>query len=61
VKAILDKHFDTVKGMIHCSGGGQTKCMKYLPGPMRIVKDNFMMVEDYIYDNYFKEHGDDLL
>lgn len=25
------------------------------------VKDNFMMVEDYIYDNYFKEHGDDLL
>ena len=44
VKAILDKHFDTVKGMIHCSGGGQTKCMKYLPGPMRIVKDNFMEV-----------------
>jgi len=44
VKAILDKHFDTVKGMIHCSGGGQTKCMKYLPGPMRIVKDNFLEV-----------------
>ena len=44
VKAILDKHFDAVKGMIHCSGGGQTKCMKYLPGPMRIVKDNFMEV-----------------
>ena len=44
VKAILDKHFKAVKGMIHCSGGGQTKCMKYLPGPMRIVKDNFMEV-----------------
>ncbi|MEI6151559.1 MAG: AIR synthase related protein [Chitinophagia bacterium] len=44
VKAILDKHFEIVKGMIHCSGGGQTKCMKYLPGPMRIVKDNFMEV-----------------
>ena len=28
VKAILDKHFEAVKGMIHCSGGGQTKCMK---------------------------------
>jgi phosphoribosylformylglycinamidine cyclo-ligase len=26
--------------MIHCSGGGQTKCMKYLPGNMRIVKNN---------------------
>jgi phosphoribosylformylglycinamidine cyclo-ligase len=44
VKAILDKHFGAVKGMIHCSGGGQTKCMKYLPEPMRIVKDNFLEV-----------------
>jgi phosphoribosylformylglycinamidine cyclo-ligase len=44
VKAILDKHFEAVKGMIHCSGGGQTKCMKYLPSPMRIVKDNFLEV-----------------
>ena len=42
VKAILTKHFDAVKGMIHCSGGGQTKCMKYLPGSMRIVKDKLM-------------------
>ena len=44
VKAILSTHFDAVKGMIHCSGGGQTKCMKYLPGSMRIVKDNFLEV-----------------
>jgi phosphoribosylformylglycinamidine cyclo-ligase len=44
VKAILDKYFEAVKGMIHCSGGGQTKCMKYLPGPMHIVKDNFLAV-----------------
>jgi phosphoribosylformylglycinamidine cyclo-ligase len=44
VKAILTEHFDSVKGMIHCSGGGQTKCMKYLPGNMRIVKDNFMQI-----------------
>jgi len=40
IKAILDQHFDAVHGMIHCSGGGQTKCLKYLPGPMKIVKDN---------------------
>jgi phosphoribosylformylglycinamidine cyclo-ligase len=44
VKAILTDHFHAVKGMIHCSGGGQTKCMKYLPGNMRIVKDNFMPI-----------------
>ena len=40
VKALLENHFDRVHGMIHSSGGGQTKCLKYLPGPMRIVKDH---------------------
>jgi len=40
VKAILENHFDDVYGMIHSSGGGQTKCLKYLPAPMRVIKDN---------------------
>ena len=29
-----------IHGIIHCSGGGQTKCMKYLPGNFRVVKDD---------------------
>ncbi|MFT4202328.1 MAG: AIR synthase-related protein [Chitinophagaceae bacterium] len=44
MKRILDNHFDDVNGVIHCSGGGQTKCMKYLPKPFRIVKDNMLPV-----------------
>jgi phosphoribosylformylglycinamidine cyclo-ligase len=40
VKAILENYFDRVHGMIHSSGGGQTKCMKYLPKPLKVVKDN---------------------
>jgi phosphoribosylformylglycinamidine cyclo-ligase len=40
VKAIFEEHFDKVNGMIHCSGGGQTKCMKYVPDDVHIVKDN---------------------
>jgi phosphoribosylformylglycinamidine cyclo-ligase len=44
LKEVLEKHFDDVHGLIHCSGGGQTKCLKYLPGPMRIVKDNLLPV-----------------
>jgi phosphoribosylformylglycinamidine cyclo-ligase len=40
VKQILKEHFDAVNGMIHCSGGGQTKCMKYVPDNVNIVKDN---------------------
>ena len=37
---LLENHFDKIHGVIHCSGGGQTKCMKYLPGNFRIIKDN---------------------
>jgi phosphoribosylformylglycinamidine cyclo-ligase len=40
VKKILDTHFADIHGMIHCSGGGQTKCMKYLPTTLKIIKDN---------------------
>lgn len=40
VKAILESQLDAVYGMVHSSGGGQTKCMKYVPDPVRIVKDN---------------------
>jgi phosphoribosylformylglycinamidine cyclo-ligase len=44
IREILSNHFDAVHGLIHCSGGGQTKCLKYLPGPMKIVKDNLFEV-----------------
>lgn len=40
LKQLFDHHFEAIHGLIHCSGGGQTKCMKYLPGDFRIVKDN---------------------
>jgi len=40
MKQLLDNYFDQIHGVIHCSGGGQTKCMKYLPKPLHIVKDN---------------------
>lgn len=40
IKKILEESFEAVHGLIHCSGGGQTKCMKYVPDTVRIVKDN---------------------
>jgi phosphoribosylformylglycinamidine cyclo-ligase len=40
VKYILEEHFDAINGLIHCSGGGQTKCMKYVPEDVNLVKDN---------------------
>jgi phosphoribosylformylglycinamidine cyclo-ligase len=40
MKELLQNHFDKIHGLIHCSGGGQTKCMKYLPAPFKVIKDN---------------------
>ncbi|HUQ66750.1 MAG TPA: AIR synthase related protein [Flavitalea sp.] len=37
---IFRHHFTDIHGVIHCSGGGQTKCMKYLPGNFRVIKDD---------------------
>jgi phosphoribosylformylglycinamidine cyclo-ligase len=39
LREMLEGHFEKVHGLIHCSGGGQTKCLKYLPGPMHVIKD----------------------
>ncbi len=40
MKKLLTNHFEKIHGVIHCSGGGQTKCMKYLPENFKVVKDN---------------------
>lgn len=40
MKVLLQEHFESIYGLIHCSGGGQTKCMKYVPENVRIIKDN---------------------
>jgi phosphoribosylformylglycinamidine cyclo-ligase len=40
IKIILENNFDKIYGLIHCSGGGQTKCLKYIPEKVRVVKDN---------------------
>ena len=40
LKELLEDHFEKINGLIHCSGGGQTKCLKYIPDNVRIIKDN---------------------
>lgn len=39
IKKILDKHRKDIKGMIHCSGGAQTKVLHFCDN-MHVVKDN---------------------
>lgn len=44
VLQILKQHFDAIHGIIHCSGGGQSKCLHYLPKPLRVVKNNLLPI-----------------
>jgi len=44
VLKVLQEHFDKIHGIIHCSGGGQSKVLHYLPQPLRVVKNNLLPV-----------------
>lgn len=39
VTALLKEHAGVVKGLVHCSGGGQTKCLRFGSGGVHFVKD----------------------
>jgi phosphoribosylformylglycinamidine cyclo-ligase len=39
IRAVLDQYRKQIKGMIHCTGGGQTKVGKFIDG-VKVVKNN---------------------
>ena len=41
---ILQQHFDAIHGIIHCSGGGQSKILHYLPKNLQVVKNNLLPI-----------------
>jgi len=43
IKAMLEKHRTSVHGMVHCSGGGQTKVLHFVEN-LCIIKDNLFPV-----------------
>ncbi len=52
MREVLGKYHAQVHGLIHCTGGGQTKCLKFVD-KLHIVKDNlfsvpplFQMIQD---------------
>ncbi|MBM3412979.1 MAG: phosphoribosylformylglycinamidine cyclo-ligase [Bacteroidetes bacterium] len=59
LKEILEQIPEAVNGLIHCSGGGQTKCLKYLPGNFRVVKDN-LFTPPVIFNLIQESSGSDL-
>lgn len=39
MKQVFKKHRAAIHGLIHCTGGGQTKCLKFVDN-LHIIKDN---------------------
>jgi len=39
IKKILPQYRDRIHGLIHCTGGGQTKCLKFVRD-LHIIKDD---------------------
>lgn len=38
MKAVLEKHRPAIHGLVHCTGGGQTKCLKFVKN-LHLIKD----------------------
>jgi len=56
MKSLFEKYFDDIHGLIHCSGGGQTKCLKYIPENVLVVKDN-LFETPYIFQQIQNNSG----
>ncbi|HBF18825.1 MAG TPA: phosphoribosylformylglycinamidine cyclo-ligase [Cryomorphaceae bacterium] len=43
IKAMLDQHRENIDGMVHCSGGAQTKVLHFVDN-LHVIKDNMFPV-----------------
>jgi len=44
IASILDKYRSNIHGMVHCSGGAQTKILHFLNDGLKVIKDNLFPV-----------------
>jgi phosphoribosylformylglycinamidine cyclo-ligase len=44
ILTVLENYFDNIHGIIHCSGGGQSKVLHYLPKPLKVIKNNLLPI-----------------
>ena len=57
IKKILDQHHQQINGMIHCSGGAQTKVLHFVKN-VHVIKDNLFTVPT-LFDLIQKESNTD--
>ena len=56
VQAFLKEHRSQIHGMVHCSGGAQTKVLHFLNPGLHVVKDNMMDIP-VLFETIQKESG----
>lgn len=44
IKKILEKHRNQIHGLVHCSGGAQTKVLHFINDNIHVIKDNLFPV-----------------
>jgi phosphoribosylformylglycinamidine cyclo-ligase len=57
IKKILDSHRDNIHGMVHCSGGAQTKVLHFVD-KVHVIKDNLFPIPP-LFQLIQKESGTD--
>ena len=55
IKKMLENHRNDIHGMVHCSGGGQTKVLHFID-KLHIIKDNLFPIPP-LFDMIQKESG----
>ena len=56
VQSFLKTHRDQIRGMVHCSGGAQTKVLHFLQQGLHVVKDNMFDVP-VLFETIQRESG----
>ncbi|SEA59546.1 AIR synthase related protein [Pedobacter hartonius] len=44
IKEVLEKHRKQIHGLVHCSGGAQTKVLHFINNDIHVIKDNLFPV-----------------
>lgn len=58
VKRLLDEMRSNIHGMIHCSGGAQTKIMNFVGDNIKVIKDNLFPIPP-LFKTIQKQSGTD--
>ena len=56
VQKVMESHRRRIHGMVHCSGGAQTKVLHFLNPELKVVKDNMMPVP-VLFETIQRESG----